>query len=127
MNRTPYLDETPTGRKSRAHPIPDLSDEASLFCILHDMEMHELMGYSRHPDVAHLRQEFYFVLVETTDYPLAALGRAIGRDHTTIIHGSRAHAARNGLTMRRALPKGRVFWHSDWRPHWWKEGTANAS
>lgn len=126
MNRTPHLDETPTGRKSRALPIPDLSDEASLFCILHDMEMHELIGHGRQADAALLRQKFYYQLVETTDYPFSVIGRALGRDHTTILHGSRAHAARNGLTLRRALPKGRTFWRSNWRPAWWDEGKPHA-
>ncbi len=120
----PHINGLDDGRKSLGRPacsIPDLSAEASLFCTEHGMEMDELLGFDRRPALAHLRQKFYYTLVQTSPYSLAALAKALGRDHTTILHGSRAHAARNGLTLRTSLPKGRTFWRSNWRPAWWIE------
>ena len=145
MNRPPDLNETPTGRKSRAYPIPDLSLEASIFCIWHDMEMHELVAAARRPDLARLRQKFYYIMAELPTsqewlksldntnlkdrpslYPWEVIGRALGRDHTTILQGSRAYAARNKLALR-GKPVVRTFWHSSFRPAWWDEEKVTAS
>jgi hypothetical protein len=129
MDAPQHLPTSDPGRKSRAYPIPDLSLEASQFCQEHGMELDELVCHDRRPALAHLRQKFYYRLLEATDYPIISIGRALERDHTTILHGAAAYAKRNGLPLRVrpfAHPtQRRRFWKSDWRPHWWRGADAS--
>jgi chromosomal replication initiation ATPase DnaA len=64
----------------------------------------DLTGTGRWRDVARPRQEAMWLMrqVRRADgsrrYSLPEIGRALGyRDHTTVLHGVRAHAKRHGL------------------------------
>lgn len=57
---------------------------------------------SRLDCIAHARAEFYYLLRVNTRLSLTAIGRRVGRDHTTILHGIKQHCERTGL----AYPAG---------------------
>lgn len=74
---------------------------------LHEVTVADLLGQSRERRIAHPRQEAMYLLrsVMAPDgrpkYSLPDIGRAIGgRDHTTVLHGVRAHAARSRVDDR---------------------------
>ncbi len=140
---TDHLSTSPPERKSRAYPVPDLSLEASIFCIWHDMEMHELVDRRRRdPALMILRRKFYYMMLDVPvsqtwldrlahdtaiktrpeTYPLLCISRAMGCDHTTVLYEARAYARHNDLTMRGTLPKGK----KDHRPTWWREENVSA-
>lgn len=55
----------------------------------------ELIGQSRKRRVCQPRQELMFRMYETGRYSLPLIGQFLGgRDHTTILHGVRAHRKR---------------------------------
>jgi chromosomal replication initiation ATPase DnaA len=56
-----------------------------------------VMGRSRLGPVVKARQVAMYLLRETGDYSLPAIGRRMGRDHTTVLHGVRAVAASPAL------------------------------
>jgi chromosomal replication initiator protein len=49
-------------------------------------------------DIAHPRQEAMYLMHKTGRYSMPQIGRYFGgKDHTTVLHGIRAHAKRAGL------------------------------
>jgi chromosomal replication initiator protein len=61
----------------------------------HGVSLEELIGPSRLRVIAHARQEAFFVLYESGRATTPQIGRWFGgRDHTTVIHGIRAHKRR---------------------------------
>lgn len=70
----------------------------------HNLSPHALKSHSRNSRLCAARFEFaYRAATETTlSYP--QIGRAINRDHTSIIHAIRAYCKRNGLVTPRGLP-----------------------
>jgi len=55
----------------------------------------DIIGCSRLRFISVLRQAFMAELYDSGRYSLPAIGRFLGgRDHTTILHGVRAHRAR---------------------------------
>lgn len=54
------------------------------------------------------RQEVMYRLANETQATLMAISRALGRDHTTVLHGIRAHAKRMSLPLPRRI--------SAWKP-----------
>lgn len=61
----------------------------------HQITIEELTGPKRHHRQAHPRQEAMFRM-KRSGYSHSAIGRFFGRDHTTVMHGVRAHEARGG-------------------------------
>lgn len=59
---------------------------------------------SQSASVSCARQEFYFIAASETLYSTAEIGRFLGRDHTTILHGISAHCERNNLPHPRGGP-----------------------
>lgn len=58
----------------------------------------DLKGRSRHRPVVLARQEaMYLMRHHFAHYSLPLIGSFFDRDHTTVLHGCRAHAARYGL------------------------------
>lgn len=64
-----------------------------------DVPVHDMLGDSRVNYITRARQEaFYTIAHERPDVGYSEIGRRMGgKDHTTVTHGIRAHAARNGL------------------------------
>lgn len=64
-----------------------------------------IMGYTRAKPVVQAR---HLVMYEARECGLtySAIGAAMGRDHTSIIHGVRCEAARRGLPYKQRSPKG---------------------
>lgn len=60
----------------------------------HGITRAEIMGRSHEYRFSHPRQEAYWTLRENTPLSYPAIGRLFGRDHTTIVHGARAHEKR---------------------------------
>lgn len=59
----------------------------------HEITIEELTGPKRHQRQAHPRQEAMFKM-KRAGYSYSEIGRFFGRDHTTVMHGVRAHEAR---------------------------------
>src|SRR5579885_3708650 len=59
-----------------------------------------LLGQGRAADVAEARQVLYYLLMTDADLTCEAVGRAVQRDHSTILHG-------RGV-VRRQLPRLRL-------------------
>ena len=60
----------------------------------------EMIGVDRKPRFAHARQEAMYRLRSDTQRSMCHIGRMLGgRDHSSVDHGIRAHADRNGLPM----------------------------
>lgn len=63
----------------------------------HRISVKSLTGRSRCPDLAHPRQEAMFRMRQA-GFSLSQIGRFFRRDHTTVMHGVRAHEARQATT-----------------------------
>lgn len=64
-------------------------------CHRHKISLAGLRGAARTRPIAWPRQEFMWEAYQTGRYSLGQIGLYLGdRDHTTILHGVRAHAAR---------------------------------
>lgn len=65
-----------------------------------DLSAEDLLGPSRLKRIAHPRQQAMYEIRETLGYSLPRIGRIFGnRDHTTVLHSVRAHAARISVEM----------------------------
>lgn len=54
----------------------------------------QIMGHSRRQQIAHARQGVYWLLMHRGGLSVSAIGRAMGRDHTTVQHGIAAETRR---------------------------------
>lgn len=78
-----------------------------------------LLAHDRRYATAHPRQEVYYLARALTDKSKAWIGRLFHRDHTTVIHGIRAHAARFGLPEPHELQEGAAASMLEHGPHAW--------
>jgi chromosomal replication initiation ATPase DnaA len=71
----------------------------------HNLTVKDLKGQSRLRPIVAARQEAMWLMAEeirpsgTPRYTNAQIGGWFNRDHTTVIHGRRAHAKRAGLDL----------------------------
>ena len=66
----------------------------------HGLTVDDLIGQRRTNAVSHPRQEAMYRMRMETPLSLSAIGARLGqRDHTTVLHGVKAHARRNGLAL----------------------------
>jgi hypothetical protein len=56
-----------------------------------------LMGRARTAPIARVRQALYWLLRHRAQRSLSEIGNFFDRDHTTVLHGLRAHEARVGV------------------------------
>lgn len=63
----------------------------------------DLMGESRLARIAHPRQEAMWLIRQGGRCSLPMIGRFFGRDHTTILHGVRAHELRIAASSTREI------------------------
>lgn len=62
---------------------------------MYGFTVHELRGPGRTKGIAHARQHAMYLMAQQPHLSLPQIGRYLGgRDHTTILHGVRAHKAR---------------------------------
>lgn len=67
-------------------------------CDKHGVAKKDIIGPSRVPQVVRARYEAMYRIRHELALSLARVGRALGgRDHTTVLHGVREHARRNGV------------------------------
>ena len=67
-------------------------------CRRHDVTLAHLAGRSRRKDIIPARHEAYYRLKDEVGLSFPRIGAILGgRDHSTVIHGARKHAARHGL------------------------------
>jgi chromosomal replication initiation ATPase DnaA len=64
----------------------------------------DLEGASKVKHTVHARQEAMFLIHEQCPWlSLPQIGKALRKDHTTVLHGIRAHGRRNDLPLSRGL------------------------
>jgi len=61
--------------------------------VKHEITVEEMAGPKRQPRQIHPRHEAMFKM-RKVGYSYSEIGRFFGRDHTTVMHGVRAHEAR---------------------------------
>ena len=83
MTGRDYLLQQPTVRSIMC----EVADKYGL-CLV------DLIGPSRERKLAWPRQEIFWRCANETKASLPQIGRELGRDHTTVIHGIRKHQAR---------------------------------
>lgn len=78
--------------------IREIAVEVMLRC---GFRVHELFLPGRDRAMARARHEIMYRAVNETSLSLPQIGRFLGRDHTTVLHGLRKHAERIGAEARR--------------------------
>lgn len=83
----------------------------------HDVTVADIRGPRRRIEISHARQEaMYRLYSERKNLSLPMIGRMLSRDHTTVMHGIRAHAKRADLPgatrVQRAHTKPKRQWRS---------------
>lgn len=63
------------------------------------LKAEQLMARRRLQALVRARHEAFYELYDKTKLSLPQIGRKFGMDHTTVLHGARKHAARNGLPL----------------------------
>jgi chromosomal replication initiator protein len=72
-----------------------MADIATRVAISHGLSLADLRGSQTHRAVAWPRQQAFAEIYATGRYSLPQIGQFFGgRDHTTILHGTRRHAER---------------------------------
>lgn len=66
-------------------------------CAKHEIKLSEMKSPQRNMSLVLARHEAFYRCKTETEMSLPQIGRRFGRDHTTVLHGVRKHAARNGL------------------------------
>lgn len=80
--------DAPTGRKTMAQV-------AAPVCAEHGVSLEDVIGPMRFRVITRARQAVMYALVQEKRWSLPQIGKFLGdRDHTTVLHGYRAHAKR---------------------------------
>lgn len=74
---------------------PAMRDIAADICAKHQITFDELIGTDRAHRVAHPRQEFMARARALGHFTYPQIGRFLNKDHSSVHHGVRAHAARH--------------------------------
>lgn len=78
---------------SSALPPSKAEAVVSAVCAIHEVAPTDLLGPARFSAVNRARQHAMWLL-RGQGYSSPQVGAALGRDHTTVLHGARAHAKR---------------------------------
>ncbi len=71
---------------------------AERICELRGLSLDQMRGPQRAQEIAHPRQEAMWLMYETGRWSNKQIGNFFGgKDHTTVIHGRRAHLERSRL------------------------------
>ena len=74
----------------------------------HGLEPDDILSERRGTPIMLARQEAMYLCAQRTTHTYVAIGRALNRDHSTVINGVRQHAERNNLPLPRGMTFGRV-------------------
>jgi chromosomal replication initiation ATPase DnaA len=74
--------------------IPGATQALERIASEHGVTALEVLGRGRTKSVARARAHFAHVLRASTELSYPEIGRLLGRDHTTAMHGDRAHEIR---------------------------------
>lgn len=87
---------------------PTVADLIAQVCLESGLSKADLIGPRRYRQLVIHRQRLMYLAVSKTSLSFPTIARIIGnRDHTTIIHGVRAHCARTGDPLPRGMwPEG---------------------
>jgi len=77
---------------------PSYKDRLHEVCLKHCIPADRIEGYARRPRIVRARQELMYLLRQD-GWTVEAIGEAVNRDHTTVIHGIRQHEK----NMRKAI------------------------
>ena len=81
----------------RAPAIPQIKDVILEVCDRRNVTYAEMLSQRRHREIVWPRQEAMYECARRTGASLPQIGWALGgRDHTTVLHGIRAHKQRMG-------------------------------
>lgn len=79
-------------------PVPTMAAIAQRVAALHGLEVEQLKYGGRAPRYSWPRQHAMYEMVEAGRWSLPRIGMFFGgMDHTSVLHGHRAHKRRNGL------------------------------
>ena len=70
-------------------------------CERHELSEEAVLSPRRDKRVVDCRSEAVWLIAKETELSLAALGRFIGRDHTSVIHSIRRHNEATGTNVRK--------------------------
>lgn len=84
---------------------PSVDSIIDAVAIKHGLTRNQILSDSKSKPIVLARHEGYFIAVCETRLSLPQIGKKFRRDHTSILHGVRMHALRNGLP----LPRGMTF------------------
>lgn len=76
-----------------------------LVCMKHGVGRRDILGPSHYYTICRVRYEFAWLLKFNMGLSLTRIGQILNRDHTTILHGLRQHAKRNGLPRPPVQPR----------------------
>ncbi|EFL88307.1 helix-turn-helix domain-containing protein [Ahrensia sp. R2A130] len=65
----------------------------------HELTVDDMLGPRRFVEIARARQEFYYRATDELGASQPQIGRWVGRDHTSVLHGIRKHAMLNDLPV----------------------------
>ena len=95
--RPAYLYAYPIGPKfpKSRMSVTEILEEVAL---KHGISVDTILQKSRKQELAHARQEAMYTMALRTNLSYPAMGSFLGgMDHTTVLHGIKAHCNRNGL------------------------------
>lgn len=81
---------------------PTMREIASEVAERHGVKVDEMRGPSRKRYFVHPRQEAFALIRANTSLSYPNIGRYFNRDHTTVIHGEKAHNDRQAAAMAMA-------------------------
>lgn len=72
------------------------------------MTVETIIGREQANDISRARHAAMYACTVETNLSLPQIGKAFGRDHTTVISGVRAHCRRNDLAYPRTMGPGDI-------------------
>ena len=99
-------------RRSPRRPAPSLEAIQDAVCAVHGLSREELVSPRRAAPVARARQQAMYLARELTPLSLAEIARGFNRDHSTVLHATRAVAERlePGSETAESIHKTRTRW-----------------
>ena len=80
--------------------VPSIMQIAHVVARRHRIDIEDILSDRRTKEVVAARHEAIWIAARDTKHTLTVLGRAMGRDHTSIIHAIRCENSRRGENLR---------------------------
>lgn len=81
-------------------PVPSVMEIVRRTAFEFGVSVTDILGTGRTGDIVPARHRVMWLAARDTYNSLAGIGRILGRDHTTVIHGIRAENERTGTNVR---------------------------